>query len=53
MNPATASARVLGCDTSPFADNARQNGAWRRASKVIGVVRTGVTPRSPADGRPA
>ena len=41
MKSATARARGLACAGSGVGDSAVQSGACRRASKVIGVVRTG------------
>ena len=47
----TARARGLACAGSGAGDRALHNGALRRARKVIGVVRTGEIPRSPASFR--
>src|SRR5207244_2484313 len=54
MKPAIAWARGLAWAISGIGDSAAQSGAWRRASRVMGVVRTGpgelARPRSPASG---
>ena len=51
MWSATARARELNPTASAAMESDPQSGAWRRASKVIGVVRTGVGLRSLPPGR--